>query len=256
MTSANTSTKRNFTTRFLRPGDIPALINLEKKQWTDEQQASAQDFQARIRTHPALCGGAFCTDTGELMASLFCKPTTEADWVNPGDWAKSSDLASMGTAGRHRPDCLFGISLTSIDAGAALQLIAFQYLHALKSGYRHVFLGSPMPGLRRYLEKKPGASVETYARMTRSGLPVDPQLRYYHGKGFRQIVAVRENYFPHEASCNYGAILKAQVPFTWLAPVFVLVPTRALRSLAALAPRYAIPETKAPAPHSSSPEAA
>lgn len=242
MTTQPTIKKRNYITRNLRIGDIPALLDLERKQWTQEQQATAEDFRSRIAAHPDLSGGAFCAETGELLASLFCKPTTEAEWVNPGDWQKSAALDGKVPTNKHASRCLFGISLTSVDAGAALQLIAFNYLYAVKCGTREVFLGSPMPGLKRHLQRKPGASVEAYARTTRAGLPVDPQLRYYHGKGFCELVAVRENYFPHEASCDYGAILKSRVPYPWLTPLFRLVPVPVLRSLAALAPRYAIPE--------------
>ncbi|MES2948773.1 MAG: hypothetical protein V4858_09550 [Pseudomonadota bacterium] len=242
MTTKPTLKKRSYITRDLRIGDIPALVDLERRQWTEEQQATAIDFRARIAAYPDLCIGAFCTQTGELLASSFCKPTSEAEWVNPGDWQKSAHLDGKVLKDKYASRCLFGISLTSVDAGAALQLIAFNYLYALKCGNRAMFLGSPMPGYKRYLQRKPGASVEAYARATRAGLPVDPQLRYYHGKGFCEIVTVRENYFPHQASCDYGAILKAKVPYPWLTPLFRLTPVSVLRSLAALAPRYAIPE--------------
>nr|WP_297350602.1 hypothetical protein [uncultured Caldimonas sp.] len=235
--------------RSLRLGDIPALLHLEHQQWTPQQAATAEDFRLRIQAHPTLCNGAFDADTGELLASLFCKPTSEAEWVTPGDW-KTSAALHHGDAGRPDSKALFGISLTSIEPRAALQLIAFQYLAAVRGGQRHAYLGSPMPGLSRYLSRNPGASVEHYARMTKAGLPVDPQLRYYHGKGFREIVAVRENYFPHDASHDYGAILRARVPLQWLRPVLLLLPVSALRWIAAQAPRWAIPgQSSEPVPH-------
>lgn len=227
-----------FISRSLRLGDIPALIELEKKQWTDEQAATADDFRNRIQAHPKLCTGAFRADTGELVASIFCRPTSTSDWVRPADWATSTLRSSSGGAS----DSLFGISLTSIDAAAALQLVAFHYLYAVKQGQRFVYLGSPMPGLARHLGRKPQADVEAYARSTRSGLPVDPQLRYYHGRGFCEVVAVVDNYFPHEASCNYGAILRAKVPHRWLRPVLRFMPVSVLRVLAASVPRFSIPK--------------
>jgi hypothetical protein len=247
--------KRRYTTRFLRIGDIPALLDLERRQWTAEQSATADDFRARIDAHPDLCVGAWCVRTGELLASVFCKPTTEAQWLRPGDWAESarspagvsnaeSTLTSTPTPTHTR--CLFGISLTSIDADAALQLVAFNYLYGIRRGVEMVFLGSPMPGLKRYLDRHPGACVEAYARRTRAGLPLDPQLRYYHAKGWRQLVSIRENYFPHEASLNYGAILKTRLDFVWLRPLLRLVPVSMLVALAALAPRWAIPDARRP----------
>ena len=243
MAKPSAQTQRRFITRFLRTDDIPALLALERRQWTAEQAAGEEDFRARIEAHPELCGGAFCTRTGELLGSVFAKPTQDAEWTDPGSWEQSARLEGQsGTnLSRQRTRCIFGISLTSIDPGAAIQLLAFYYLYLLKRGYREIFLGSPMPGLKRHLERHPGACVEAYARATRSGLPVDPQLRYYHGKGWREIVAVRQNYFPHEASCDYGAILKARVPFRRLAVLFRLVPVPVLRMISSLAPRLAMP---------------
>ncbi|MEO8388117.1 MAG: hypothetical protein ABI893_15630 [Polaromonas sp.] len=241
MAKASAPEQRRFRTRFLRADDIPALLELERRQWTAEQAAGAADFRARMAAYPDLCGGAFCARTGELLSSVFAKPTHDAEWTEPGSWAQSADL---GGPPQTRTRCMFGISLTSVDPGAALQLLAFYYLYLLKRGYSEIFLGSPMPGLKRHLDRHPGASVEAYARATRSGLPVDPQLRYYHGKGWRDIVAVRENYFPHEASCDYGAILKARVPLRHLALLFRLVPVPVLRMLSALAPRLAMPAAR------------
>lgn len=244
------TTTPRILTRRLRLGDIPALIDLERKQWTPEQAAGAEEFRQRITTYPALCNGAFNARTGELLASLFCKPTSESEWVEPKDWKSS---ASTHSAGRR---ALFGISLTSIEPRAALQLIAFQYLMAVRSGQHYAYLGSPMPGLSRHLARQPGASVEDYARATRAGVPLDPQLRYYHAKGFRELVAVRENYFPHAGSLDYGAILRSTVPLRWLRPALMLLPPAALRALAALAPRWAIPrEPTAPSYPSVSPAA-
>jgi hypothetical protein len=231
-----------FITRPLRLGDIPALVDLEKKQWTDEQAATAETFRQRILEHPHLCAGAFRSDTGELVASLFCKPTSASEWVHHADWATRTQHSHHGKA-----DALFGISLTSIEGGAALQLVAYQFLDAIKRGIRYVYLGSPMPGLAKHLSRDPQASVEAYARATRAGLPLDPQLRYYHGRGFRELIAVVDNYFPHEASRNYGAILRAKVPHTWLRPMLCWVPQGALRMLSALAPRLSIPQDRAAA---------
>lgn len=228
-------------TRRLRLGDIPALLELEHRQWTPEQSASADDFRERMRANPTLCNGAFDAATGELLASLFCKPTSETEWLRPGDWKTSAALTpSTPLPPRHDGAALFGISLTSVEPGAALQLIAYQYLNAIRGGKRYVYLGSPMPGLSRHLARHPEVSVQEYAFAKRSGLPLDPQLRYYHGKGFRDIVSVRENYFPHAASRDYAAILRSRVPLPWLRPLLLVCPESLLRMLAVIAPRMVI----------------
>lgn len=244
----NRTSRPSFVTRPLRLGDIPALIDLEKKQWTAEQAATADDFRHRIATDPDLSIGAFRADTGELVASCFCRPTSASDWADPADWSTSASRVRAA-----RPDSLFGISLTSIDGAAALQLVAFQYLYAVKRGVKHVYLGSPMPGLARHLARNPDADVEAYARSTRCGLPADPQLRYYHGRGFCEVIAVVPEYFPHEASRNYGAILRAKVPYRWLHPLFRFMPVAVLVALAAVAPKLAIPSREPAAGPSTSP---
>ncbi|MGZ3238111.1 MAG: hypothetical protein ACXU8A_12130, partial [Burkholderiaceae bacterium] len=132
---------------------------------------------------------------------------------------------------------------TSIDPDAGLQLLAFEYLYALKQGYRYAFLGSPIPGLRRYLEREKNGSVEQYVYSKKqSGIPLDPQLRYYHDKGFKEIVAITPNYFPHVESCDYGVILKTHVPYSQFSPLVRLVPLDVLRTISAFAPRFALPE--------------
>lgn len=246
--SLNRGPRARFVTRPLRLGDIPALIDLEMKQWTAEQAATAEDFRHRITTYPDLSIGAFRAETGELMASCFCRPTAASDWADPADWSTSTSRARAT-----KSDSLFGISLTSIDGAAALQLVAFQYLYAVKRGVQYVYLGSPMPGLARHLARNPDADVEAYARSTRSGLPVDPQLRYYHGRGFCELIAVVPDYFPHEASRNHGAILRAKVPYRWLHPLFRFMPVPVLVALAAAAPRLALPSGAATARPSASP---
>ena len=56
-----------LTARFLSTEDIPALLRLEARQWNAEQSADATAMCRRIKAHPELCVGAFCTRTGEAL---------------------------------------------------------------------------------------------------------------------------------------------------------------------------------------------
>ena len=47
--------------------------------------------------------------------------------------------------------------------------------------------------------------------MRHGGLPLDPQLRYYHRRGFKDLVAVRPDYFPHAGGTGYGVRLIAEL---------------------------------------------
>jgi hypothetical protein len=224
---------RSIVTRFLQPADVPSLLALEARQWTARQAADAATLIARIETHPQLCIGAFCAETGEALASLFMKPISRQEIERARCWENCARLAQTAPqretqreSQRESPRTrsLFGISLTSVDGEAAWSLVRFFWPHALKQGWQEIYLGSPMPGFRRARERERQLAAEHYARSRRGGLPLDPQLRYYHRKGFRQIVAVLPGYFPHEASLDHGAVLRGRVPLAALWPLWRGVP--------------------------------
>jgi hypothetical protein len=88
----------------------------------------------------------------------------------------------------------------------------FFWPYALKKGWRYIYLGSPMPGLQDWLNNNEGRSAMEYACLYKCHAPLDQQLRYYQRRGFRQLVAIKKNYFPHQSSLNYGAILRGHIP--------------------------------------------
>jgi hypothetical protein len=220
-------------TRFLTVLDLPALLELEHEKWTDEQAASRADLLARIHACPDLSIGAFCPRTGRLLASLFMRPVDDGFWRDAADWHACTALP-LPT----RSASLFGISLSSRDREGVDALLEFFWPHALKGGWRHVYLGSPIPGLRAWLERHPHGTAQAYVSTRRGGLPVDPQLRYYHGRGFRDILCVKPGYFPHAASLDHGVILRGTIPLSALVPVWRSLPLasaqRVTRQLASL----------------------
>ncbi|MDA8445689.1 hypothetical protein [Paracidovorax valerianellae] len=214
--------------RFLGVEDIPQLMQLEARQWTTEQAADERVLRDRILAHPDLCAGAFCPQTGQALASLFMKPISRDAVVAARSWR---DCAAQPL--RAEPTrSLFGISLTSVDPQAACQLIRFFWPHALRQGWRDIYLGSPVPGLRRALQNGRATDAHAYVHARRSGLPVDAQLRYYHRKGFREIVGVRPDYFPHSDSLDHGVLLRGAVPLAGAWPLWRRVPFALLRRAA------------------------
>lgn len=218
--------------RFLQRGDIDRLLVLEHQQWTPRQAASAEQMQQRMEVYPELCLGAFCPDSGAALASAFLRPVRRAEVARARTW---EDCASLDGSRQPKDGCrsLFGISLTSVHPGAVRPMMQFMWVQAMQQGWRDIYLGSPVPGLRRALQRNPMLEVEDYVRGRRHGLPVDPQLRYYHGKGFREIVAVRRDYFPHEESLDYGAVLRHVLPYSELDWLLRQMPPGVLRQLAA-----------------------
>jgi hypothetical protein len=137
---------------------------------------------------------------------------------------------------------LFGISFSSCRPEAGDALFEFFWPHALKAGWRHIYLGSPVPGLRKWLAKHPDGSVYryVYSRAKKkggksgdraAGLPRDPQLRYYHHRGFRKIVYIRPDYFPHEDSHDFGVLIRGTVPLSLAAPLWKRLPLGLLTKL-------------------------
>lgn len=221
-----------LATRFLTTDDIPALLRLEVRQWDGEQSADATAMCRRIKAHPNLCVGSFCTRTGEALASLFMKPIHADDIARAKSWY---DCAALD--GRARPSStrsLFGISLTSTDGAAVWALIRFFWPHALREGWREIYLGSPVPGYARAVRATPALSADAYARMKRRGLPLDAQLRYYHQRGFKDLVAVKPDYFPHAASLDHGAVLRGVIPLSNLWPLWRRMPMSTLQAMSGL----------------------
>jgi hypothetical protein len=220
-----------FTVRYLQPGDIDRLLVLEHQQWTPRQAASGEQMQQRMETWPELCLGVFCPESGAALASAFLRPIHRADVARARTWQDCAYLQG-GRPPQEGRRSLFGISVTSIHPAAVRPMQQALWVQAVQQGWRDIYLGSPVPGLRRALQRDPGLDVEQYVRQRRHGLPVDPQLRYYHGKGFREIVAVRPDYFPHEESLDYGVVLRHVLPYGELDWLLRQTPPGVLRHLA------------------------
>ena len=201
--------------RFLALRDTAALLDLEHAKWTPDQAATAAELQARIARHPQLSMGSFCPRSGRLLASLFLKPV-------PNDFAHR--VATWDEAVRlpppERTRSLFGISLSSREPAGVDALLRFFWPRALLAGWRYIHLGSPVPGLSDWLERQPGGAVHDYVHAQRQGLPLDPQLRYYHRRGFTRILAVKPGYFPHARSLDHGVLLRGTVPLSGLGPLW------------------------------------
>lgn len=220
-----------LTVRFLQRGDIDRLLVLEHQQWTPRQAASGEQMQQRMETWPELCLGVFCPESGAALASAFLRPIHRVDVARARTWQDCAHLEG-GRPPREGRRSLFGISLTSVHPAAVRPMQQALWVQAMQQGWRDVYLGSPVPGLRRAMQRNPALEVEHYVRQRRHGLPVDPQLRYYHGKGFREIVAVRPDYFPHEESLDHGAVIRHVMPFNELDWLLRQMPARVLQNLA------------------------
>ncbi|MGF6851258.1 hypothetical protein [Paraburkholderia sp. CI3] len=220
------ATEARAQARFLTLRDMPALLDLEREKWYDDQAASQADLRARIDAHPELAVGAFCTRTGRMLASLFLKPVPDDFCQRVLTWKDCTLLPSPRNS-----SSLFGISLSSRDPLGVDALLKFFWPHALKGGWRHIYLGSPVPGLRDWRRHHPQGRVEDYVSRRRARLPADPQLRYYHSRGFKEIVCVKPGYFPHERSLDHGVVLRGAIPLSALSPVWQALSLTSVRRI-------------------------
>jgi len=210
--------------RFLTRRDLPALLELEHQKWNEVQAATKADLCARIDAHPELAVGAFCPRSGRLLASLFMRPVADDFYRRVRTWSDCTQSPAPRAS-----STLFGISLTSRDQKGVAALLQFFWPYALKRGYRHIYLGSPVPGLRDWLAANPHRPVDEYVLARRGGAPLDPQLRYYRSRGFTKIVCVKPDYFPHERSLDYGVLLRGSVPLSSCAPLWAAMPFASVR---------------------------
>ncbi len=232
--------KPNISSRFLTFDDIRALLALEQLKWLPEQVASAEILRLRIEYYPQLSFGAFNRTTGQLLVSVFCKPLDDYKLIEPENWSKYSRIGSNNKSNptQGSSHTAFGISFTSINHSAAKRLSIFILLCLIRDGYRDIVLGSPVPGFRTFMEKYPNQSIENYVyAKTSSGSPRDRQLRYYYNLGFREIISIRADYFPHEDSKNYGVLLKREIPYQNLKHLLKILPIECIRTLSQLSLR-------------------
>ncbi|MGZ3241659.1 MAG: hypothetical protein ACXWJK_15755 [Burkholderiaceae bacterium] len=222
-----------FQTRFLEPKDIHALMLLEQSKWEPQQAASSAMMLEWIRTYPELSIGTFCSRAGQAQASLIMCPVIPAMFTAPTRWEAAASMDDACIA-KSRGGSLFGISLSSNNPEAVKAIFKFFYPHALKAGWHDVYLGSPIPGFGKARQKNPNLSVWEYVHAKRkfhANEPLDPQLRYYFKKGFKQIISIQENYFPHAESLDYGVILRCVIPLSRPRPLWRITPFFVIDSL-------------------------
>lgn len=218
-------------------------MELEKSKWESNQAADAKALLERIHAFPHLCIGSFCVDTGKAMASLFMRPVTPAIFSAPTRWEHTANGLALPPLERATTRSLFGISLSSNRAEAVDEIFRFFYGRALKAGWQDIFLGSPIPGFAKACQTEHELSVWRYVHAKRTknaSEPRDPQLRYYFKRGFREIVSIQENYFPHSESLNYGVILRGRLPFSEPQWFWSLVPSSFANALASLMIKFAL----------------
>lgn len=205
--------KNEFTFRTATLSDIEELVILEKNAW-GENGASALKLSSRIKTFPEGNIIAFYQDR---MVGYLCFQYVPnvIDWGH-FSWDEVTDNGTM--ANSHCPDAehMYGISL-SVHKAMSGQKLGFgltlqAWINMILNNKRGIFIGSRIPGFKRYRERHPEITAEEYIKLKRHGKLRDPELRMYEKDGVCAI-KVLPNYFPDPASENYGVLLYRKNPF-------------------------------------------
>ncbi|MFE6925378.1 hypothetical protein ACFVAV_30495 [Nocardia sp. NPDC057663] len=192
--------------RNLRLSDLDQVVEMERAKWDDQQAATAEDLFDRIDQLPQHAAGAFARDGDRLLATMFARPVTRETIQEAENW-RACAYAPLPPPGS--TDCLFGVSLTSTSSSAAEALFRSFLPQLAAMGYRNLYGGSTVPGLREWIKANPEGSPTSYVYATNDdGTPLDRQLRYYYLNGFTTIVSVKPHYFPHPQSLDYGAVIR------------------------------------------------
>ncbi len=192
------------------PKNLPTLLKIEEAAWPEESRASEEMLKSRIQIFPE---GVLCASFRGAMVGFACLQilAEKLDQIR-GDWAALTDGGFI--RGTHTPEgsTLFGVSLSVIPrapSGTTFALCEAAKKLTIRKKLPWVALGSRIPRYRHFADKM---DVKTYIYKFRNGRHIDPELDLYKRVGMIPI-KVLPDYFPDEASCNYGVLLAWKNPF-------------------------------------------
>jgi hypothetical protein len=200
--------------RPARHEDLAAYASLQAERWTDENQASMEDLETRLKVHPQ--GMLVAEDGGRIVGMVYAMRISKYDLTRPPSWYQ---VTNNGRCDNHDPDgaIIFGVDLsTAVGVGARAGdklLVAIGRL-AVRENIRWCMLGGRMPGYHAYRDQM--SADEYLAALGPDKLPLDPQVRFYTGQAGLVAVKAIPDYFADPESCNYGVLLR------WRNPLFGL----------------------------------
>jgi hypothetical protein len=225
-----------FRIVMAKVADADRLAEFETQVW-GQGGATRDQLLARIENSPQGNIMGELTDGRIAAYTAFCLLDYE-DYKTRGriSW---NDLSGMGTASTHvrgGPD-LFGINLGAASyapKGLSNVMLAEVVKSGFGSGVRRALLGARMPGYHRYANTMTAREYSLAER--RTGMALDPELRYYYKFGMRPVQLVA-NYFKDPQSLDWGMLVEMPPPWWYnrkVAPLMAKLPL----DWARLADRY------------------
>lgn len=217
--------EKTYCARLVTQEDIPSLRELELEKW-GVNGFTNENLESIINLAPEYSWGYFDQSNKKVLGSCFVMGKSKEKIINSKDWFETTDNG-YATSHDKNSKTWFGMSLSSSHDAAVLAILVEVFSKILKDGIKEVYLGAPISGFHKWVEKNPTKSVEDYIKLfktfNKKNVHVDPLLAYYMQYGFK-IVCVKDNYFPYKSAHNYGVIIKYKNPFWFLSPFMKLIP--------------------------------
>lgn len=190
--------------------DLDAYNQLQAERWSDENQATREQLETRLRVHPE--GMLVAEEDGRIVGMVYTMRIANYDYDNPPSWY---EITRDGYCDNHVPDgkIIFGVDLSTakgVGARAGDELLIGIGRLAVRENLQWSMLGGRMPGYHVYADQM---TAEDYLwAKDAKGDFLDPQVRYYASVPGLRVIKSLPNYFDDPDSCDYGVLLRWQNP--------------------------------------------
>lgn len=192
---------------------LTKLAQLEKEVWGNTG-ANKEQIHTRIQSFPA--GNIIAIHKGRIVGYVVFQYVN--DLVQHADftWSEITDQGTLKKSHQINGEFVYGVnlsvhrSMTGYQLGNALILQV--WANMIEKNKRGCFVGSRIPGFKKYLNKHPNTTVIEYVQLRHRGKARDPELRLYESEGLK-VIKVLPDYFPDPPSLNYGVLIYRDNPF-------------------------------------------
>lgn len=203
-----------FTIRIAQDSDLPQLVELEKE-WPENARATQEQLKFRLDAFQQ--GYFIAEDETGIIASIICYHYDyhPEDLSNYQNW--ESVVTKCYESDPAKTNALYIIAGTCKPTPHGGEVFDGGVTHvaelAKKLGKKFVVGGCLLPGYARHLRKYGELSAADYVFKKSNHKWIDPLIEKYRKLGFHvpDKKHVLANYFLHEASCNYSALVVKHV---------------------------------------------
>ncbi|PIT95054.1 hypothetical protein COT98_01290 [Candidatus Falkowbacteria bacterium CG10_big_fil_rev_8_21_14_0_10_39_9] len=224
--------KNGISFRLATETDVEKMAIFEKDVW-GETGADEEKISSRIKTFPG--GNIIALYQGDVVGYISFEYVDNVAKMSNFSWSEITDNGKISQSHSPQGKYIYGVTISVHRSMNGKNLSTLLMLHAwghlILNNKTGVFLGSRIPDFKNYKKWHPNIDVNDYIKLRRNGKLRGYELRMYGEEGLLP-VKVLSDYFPDEASLNYGVLLYLENPFyrwpfrrilTWLfmkAPLF------------------------------------